>query len=165
MCGFVGFLSVDRPVGGVEHRHSCGHARAASWPRWRWFSIARRHLSVGFRRLSVIDLENSPQPIVSARDGRILVGNGSYFVELRERYRDFPYRSAGDIETVLAAIDAKGDDFVHDLTGMFALGIFEPSARRPTLVRSHWREAVVLGAAIRRRCNLHRIRLCSLQAL
>ncbi len=141
MCGFVGFLSVDRPVGelNIDIRAGMRALRHRGPDGVGFFESPDGTFQVGFRRLSVIDLENSPQPIVSARDGRILVGNGEIynFVELRERYRDFPYRSAGDIETVLAAIDAKGDDFVHDLTGMFALGIFEPSARRLTLVRDH----------------------------
>ena len=117
MCGFVGFLSVDRPVGelNIDIRAGMRALRHRGPDGVGFFESPDGTFQVGFRRLSVIDLENSPQPIVSARDGRILVGNGEIynFVELRDRYRDFPYRSAGDIETVLAAIDAAngaGDD-------------------------------------------------------
>ena len=63
----------------------------------------------GHRRLSIIDLAGSPQPMASA-DGRLhVVFNGEIlnYRELRGRLR-YPFRTSGDTETLLAAFNELG---------------------------------------------------------
>ena len=100
--------------------------------------IGSNHVTLLHSRLSIIDLDDrANQPM--QRGPHIVITNGEIynFVELREKYSSFPYRTLGDMETVLAAMDFLGRDFVHALKGMFALGIYEVPERHLTLLRDH----------------------------
>ena len=80
----------------------------------------------GHRRLSIIDLAGSPQPMASA-DGRLHIAfNGEIlnYRELRGRLR-YPFRTTGDTETLLAAFDAYGAASVEHLSGQFAFAIHD----------------------------------------
>jgi len=84
--------------------------------------------SVGFghRRLSIIDLAGSPQPMASA-DGRLhVVFNGEIlnYRELRRSLR-YAFRTSGDTETLLAAFEEHGPSFVERLSGQFAFAIHD----------------------------------------
>lgn len=84
--------------------------------------------SVGFghRRLSIIDLAGSPQPMAS-HDGRLHVcfnGEILNYREVRGRLR-YPFRTFGDTETLLAAFDEYGPSFVEHLSGQFAFAIHD----------------------------------------
>ena len=80
----------------------------------------------GHRRLSIIDLAGSPQPMASA-DGRLHIAfNGEIlnYRELRSGLR-YPFRTTGDTETLLAAFDAHGAASVEHLSGQFAFAIHD----------------------------------------
>jgi asparagine synthase (glutamine-hydrolysing) len=87
--------------------------------------------------LSIIDLDTGSQPIVEDGGARVLLGNGEIynFVELRQQFADYPYRTKGDMETVLPAFAYYGDDFVNHLNGMYSLALYERDIHRLTLVR------------------------------
>lgn len=80
-------------------------------------------IGLAHRRLSIIDLEGSPQPMASP-DGRWhLVFNGEIFNyrELRSRFADaFTFRTDGDGEAILAGLVTRGIRVVEDLLGQFA---------------------------------------------
>ena len=92
---------------------------------------------VAFRRLSIIDLTSGDQPLIDDRSSRVLVGNGEIynFLELRRQYADYPFKTAGDMEAVLAAFEAKGEDFLEQLNGMFALALYDTDAHCLYLAR------------------------------
>ncbi|WP_298459531.1 asparagine synthase (glutamine-hydrolyzing) [uncultured Cellulomonas sp.] len=78
-------------------------------------------IGLAHTRLSIIDLAASHQPMSSV-DGRWhLVFNGEIFNyrELRDRF-DYPYRTSGDTEVLLAGLRCEGIDVVHLLRGQFA---------------------------------------------
>lgn len=88
------------------------------------------------RRLSIIDLEHSHQPMHSA-DGRwTLVFNGEIlnYQELR-RTLDYPFRTGGDTETILAGVAAHGPSFVTRLVGQFAMALVDRDTGSTFLVR------------------------------
>lgn len=88
------------------------------------------------RRLSIIDLERSHQPMHSA-DGRwTLVFNGEIlnYQELR-RTLDYPFRTGGDTETILAGVAAHGPAFVTRLVGQFAMALVDRDTGSTFLVR------------------------------
>src|SRR5690606_38221046 len=92
--------------------------------------------ALAHRRLSVIDLEHSAQPMHSA-DGRwVLVFNGEIFNyrELR-RSLDYPFVTDGDTETLLAGLVIHGIDFVRRLVGQFAFALVDRHTGTTHLVR------------------------------
>lgn len=112
------------------------------------------------RRLSVIDLSGSHQPMHSA-DGRwVLVFNGEIFNyrELR-RSLDYPFQTDGDTETLLAGIALEGFTFVERLLGQFAFVLADRHTGTTHLVRDRLgilplyyhldREQLVFGSEIK----------------
>jgi asparagine synthase (glutamine-hydrolysing) len=94
-----------------------------------------RFAGLGHRRLSIIDLEASIQPMSNA-DGRIwIVYNGEVynFAELRASLaaRGHHFRTAGDTEVIIHLYEEYGEECVKHLRGMFAFGIWD--ARSDTL--------------------------------
>ena len=138
MCGLAGlFLPNDTPIvepamdamlAVMSHRGPDGEGL--------WRSDDRRYMT-GFRRLAIIDLETGDQPLVDQKTGRVLTGNGEIYndLELRKKYAAYPYATGSDMESVLAAHQARGDDFVRDLNGMYGLALYEQRDHRLTLVR------------------------------
>jgi asparagine synthase (glutamine-hydrolysing) len=95
-----------------------------------------RHAGLGHRRLSIIDLKASVQPM-SNEDGTVwIVYNGEVynFLELRKELiaRGHQFRTAGDTEVIVHAYEEFGPDCVTRLRGMFAFAIWD--ARSDTLL-------------------------------
>jgi asparagine synthase (glutamine-hydrolysing) len=97
-------------------------------------------VSLGHRRLSIIDLsEQSNQPM-SDPDGRYwLVYNGEIynFRELRSELEasGSVFRSRGDSEVVIEGYRRRGVDFFRRLNGMFAFAIYDRLEGKLLLVR------------------------------
>jgi asparagine synthase (glutamine-hydrolysing) len=95
-----------------------------------------RHAGLGHRRLSIIDLEASAQPM-SNEDGTIwVVYNGEIynFAALREQLiaRGHRFRTYGDTEVIVHLYEDFGVECVRHLRGMFAFAIWD--ARSDTLL-------------------------------
>ncbi len=135
MCGLVGFLSFEGQAKArldeVTEALSCLHHRGPD-DRDVW---SDDHVVLGFNRLSIIDVDGSPQPLPYA-DGRYrILFNGEIYnyVELREELtRDFgaTFATEGDTESILAAYHYLGEDCVDRLRGMFAFVIWDTLERR-----------------------------------
>jgi len=102
--------------------------------------FSMNHLSVGHRRLKIIDLsEHAQQPMVDNELGLGIVYNGAIYnyPELREELQGLGYRffSTGDTEVILKAYHAWGEHFIERLSGMFAFAIWERDTGRVTLAR------------------------------
>ena len=131
MCGLLAYLSTDADrvgesiVAGVREALHCLHHRGpddtAVW--------SDSHAVLGFNRLSIIDLEGSPQPLPYAGDRyRILFTGEIYnYVELREELTAAggQLRTHGDTETIVAGYHLWGEDVVTRLRGMFAFVIWD----------------------------------------
>ena len=86
-------------------------------------------LGLGFRRLSIIDIEGGHQPM-SNEDGSIwIVFNGEIynFIELRKELegKGHLFASRSDTEVILHGYEEWGDDMLHRLNGMFGLAIWD----------------------------------------
>jgi len=96
--------------------------------------------SLGFRRLSIIDLEHGNQP-VSMDDGRLqMVYNGEVynFRELRAELEGLghTFQTTCDTEVVLHAYAQWGTDCFRRFNGMWGLAILDERASAPRLVLS-----------------------------
>ena len=97
-------------------------------------------MSLGFRRLSIIDLsENGSQPMFNEDNTVCLVFNGEIynFQELRPllEARGHRFRSHTDSEVILHGYEEYGIDVVNHLRGMFGFALYDTARKRLLLAR------------------------------
>ncbi len=177
MCGICGLAAVDTqaPVSGrtidrmmaeLQHRGPDGSGVHVA-----------PGVGLGFRRLSIIDLETGDQPIASEDGSIVVVCNGEIYnapelrTELLKRGHRFGTRS--DVEPIVHLYEDLGPECLGRLRGMFALAIWDARRRRLMLARDRlgikplayavtaeglWfaseSKAIVAGAGIGREANV-----------
>jgi asparagine synthase (glutamine-hydrolysing) len=141
MCGIFGAIARrERPL-----RHPDAVPRMAAALRHRGPDgeciVGHERARIGARRLAIMDLTTGDQPFQSP-DGRVwMVCNGEIYnaPELRRQASgpgwQYPFRSTGDIETVVPFYERFGADAVAKLDGMFGLAIWDDARRRLILAR------------------------------
>lgn len=93
-------------------------------------------VGLGFRRLSIIDVAGSPQPMPNEDEHIWIVFNGEIYnyqtlrAQLQHKHT---LRTKGDTETILHAYEEYGPDCVDYLRGMFAFAIYDGHQDRMTL--------------------------------
>ena len=96
-------------------------------------------VALGHRRLSIIDVAGSRQPMTNPGETLWLTYNGEVynFQELRDELeaRGVTFRTKGDTEVVLRAYEIYGDAAVERLRGMFAFGLWDARRHRLLLAR------------------------------
>lgn len=93
-------------------------------------------IGFGHRRLSIIDVGSSAQPMASFDDKLHLCFNGE-ILNYRQLRADlgYPFRTDGDTETLLAAHHAAGAAAVDGLKGQFAYALHDVGSGELLLVR------------------------------
>ena len=88
-------------------------------------------VSLGMRRLSIIDLDGGQQPVFNEDGTVVVVFNGEIynFHELRRTLESLGhcFRTASDTEVIVHAYEEWGEDCVGYLDGMFAFAVAETS--------------------------------------
>lgn len=139
MCGIAGIyhLETPKPVDPARVEAMCdalAHRGPDGQGVWSAPGIA-----LGHRRLSIIDLSGSPQPMASADGRAMLVFNGEIYNyrELRRELQEAGahFRTDGDSEVILAAWQRWGPACLTRLHGMFAFAIYDVDARTLFLAR------------------------------
>lgn len=96
-------------------------------------------VGLGHLRLSIIDLEGSAQPMLSADEADVLTFNGEIynFQEVRAELSAMghQFRTSGDTEVILAAWRQWGERCLERLNGMFAFAIFDQRQQRLFMAR------------------------------
>ncbi|SJM89932.1 XrtA/PEP-CTERM system amidotransferase [Crenothrix polyspora] len=86
-------------------------------------------LGFGHRRLSIIDVDNGQQPMISRDKNAILTYNGEVynFLALRQELESLGYEfdTHCDTEVILYAWQAWGESCVNKLRGMFAFALWD----------------------------------------
>lgn len=125
MCGFVGFTNYIADDGTVltQMMDSIAHRGPDSSGCYIDSNIA-----LGFRRLSIIDIEGGNQPMLNEDGTLVLTFNGEIYnyKQLREELVNLghTFSSNADSEVVLHGFEQWGTDVVKNLRGMFAFVIF-----------------------------------------
>jgi asparagine synthase (glutamine-hydrolysing) len=139
MCGIFG--AVARREAPLRHPESL--ARMAAALRHRGPDgesiVGHERVRIGARRLAIMDLTTGDQPFQSP-DGKIwMVCNGEIYnaPALRREAAAwrYPFRSTGDIETIVPFYERFGADAVARLEGMFGLAIWDDARGRLVLAR------------------------------
>ncbi|MXO74150.1 amidotransferase 1, exosortase A system-associated [Altererythrobacter aerius] len=139
MCGIAGIFhcGIPKPVDPARVTRMCD-AMVHRGPDGEGVWTAPG-VGLGHRRLSIIDLAGSPQPMASSDGRAMLVFNGEIY-NFRELRRDLEasgavFRTNGDSETILAAWRKWGPECLHRLHGMFAFAIYDLDRRELFLAR------------------------------
>jgi asparagine synthase (glutamine-hydrolysing) len=94
----------------------------------------KKNISLGFRRLSIIDLKTGNQPLAN-EDGSIwIVFNGEIynFKELRQKLegQNHQFKTNADTEVIVHLFEQYGNNCVQYLRGMFAFVIYDDKKKR-----------------------------------
>lgn len=147
MCGFVSILGPGDPLplsvlnrmrDRLAHRGPDG---ADSWCG----THERGSVSMGFRRLAILDTRHvADQPMRSADGRKVLVFNGEIynFIELRTELEAAGrrFRTRGDSEVLLQAYEHWGDSMIERLNGMFAFVLWDQDRGRALVARDRFGE-------------------------
>lgn len=143
MCGILGTL--EAPLGSAspyEFAEALGKLahRGPDSSGVIDFNINGCHVTIGHRRLSILDLSDAgKQPFISHDKNLILVFNGEIynFIELRAQLEKegFRFKTSSDTEVLLCAWQAWGEAALNELVGMFAFAILDRRRERLFLAR------------------------------
>ena len=150
MCGIAGLLGNASLEDAISMAIAIGH-RGPDGSGDFQASVEQTDGSVAFShaRLSIIDLDGSQQPIHSDH-GCVLMVNGEIYnhKKIKSELQDYPFRTAGDSETILALHrvhswnQPTGDnpaqrhvEWVSKLDGMWGFSLWDPSANELILCR------------------------------
>jgi len=96
-------------------------------------------IGLGFRRLSIIDIEGGHQPMSDADESVRVVFNGEIynFHELRRELEGLGhvFRTRCDTEVIVLGYKQWGDEVLKRLNGMFGLAIWDEQKRRLVIAR------------------------------
>ena len=129
MCGIAGLFHTQgaKPVDPERVRAMCD-AIAHRGPDGEGVWTAPG-VGLGHRRLAIIDLAGSPQPMASSDGAAMLVFNGEIynFRELRHELASIgaTFHTDGDSEVILAAWQRWGVDCLSRFNGMFAFALYD----------------------------------------
>lgn len=129
MCGFVGFFnnSSDSETNGRIIRDMADKIAHRGPNQDDYF--VDDDVSLGFRRLSIIDLEGGSQPIYNEDRTKVLVFNGEIYnyQTLREDLikKGHDFSTSSDSEVLLHGYEEYGTEFTKKLRGMYAYLIWD----------------------------------------
>jgi asparagine synthase (glutamine-hydrolysing) len=136
MCGIAGWVgdvaapdALTRMTDAIVHRG----------PDSDGAHIEPGRCAIGFRRLSIIDLECGSQPLFSEDRRVVATCNGEIynFRALRDELRSLghSFRTGSDCEVIPHAYEQWGTGFVERLHGMFAIALWDADRERLVLAR------------------------------
>lgn len=87
---------------------------------------------IAHKRLSIIDLSTGAQPMFNQNGDICLTFNGEIYgyKEIKEKIKDYHFKTSSDTEVLIALYEKHGDDFIKELPGMFAFGIWDESKQK-----------------------------------
>ena len=133
ICGFTGYRQdqktvIERMMKAIEHRGPDSEG-----------SFCREKITLGFRRLSIIDLEDGQQPMESADGNLHIVFNGEIYdyKELRAELETFgiSFCTHSDTEVLVNTIQQYGEKALDKLRGMFGFAVWNEKEQTLMLAR------------------------------
>lgn len=134
MCGIAGFVGqgnkeiLEMMTSTLKHRGPDGQG-----------FFLKENVGLGHRRLSIIDLATGGQPLFNENKTVLTVVNGEIYnfqalrKDLIEKGHCFESRS--DSEVIVHLYEQKGEGFLKELNGMFALALWDELEKKLILAR------------------------------
>ncbi len=135
MCGIAGFTGPNDRAALERMTQSLRHRGPDSAGFWEGPGV-----SLGARRLAIIDVATGEQPVFNEDKTVAVVFNGEIYnyIELRQQLERAGHRFAtdhSDTEVIVHLYEDRGLDFLADLNGMFAIALWDLRRRRLVLAR------------------------------
>jgi len=139
MCGLCGFsgnleageLIIEKMMDKIKHRGPDSSGKFLS-----------ENMTIGYRRLSIIDLEGGAQPIYNEDNTLVLAFNGEIynFKALREELVSLGhvFKSETDSEVIIHGYEEYGEGLPLKLRGMFAFVIYDTKTGALFVARDHF---------------------------
>ena len=133
ICGFTGYRNdqkavIERMMKSIEHRGPDSEG-----------SFCGGEITLGFRRLSIIDLEDGQQPMESADGNLHIVFNGEIYdyKELRAELEaaGISFRTHSDTEVLVNTVQQYGEKALDKLRGMFGFAVWNEKEQTLMLAR------------------------------
>ncbi len=136
MCGFTGFTGnfpnkediIEKMMDRIVHRGPDSSGIHSD-----------ENVTLGFRRLSIIGLENGSQPMYNEDNSIVIVFNGEIYnyEELKKQLieKGHIFKSEADTEVLVHLYEEKGMDMLKELRGMFAFVIYDTNKKELYAVR------------------------------
>ncbi len=126
MCGFVGFI--DKKKSKKKIIKDMADIITHRGPDSDGYYVGDE-CALGFRRLSIIDLDGGTQPIYNEDNNMIITFNGEIYnyKEIREKLikKGHKFRTESDTEVILHGYEEYGEKILDKLRGMFAFVIYD----------------------------------------
>ncbi|WP_195237087.1 asparagine synthase (glutamine-hydrolyzing) [Romboutsia sp. 1001285H_161024_C4] len=130
MCGFVGFI--DKNSDKENILNNMLEAIVHRGPD-EMGTFINEDIALGFRRLSIIGVDNGLQPLYNEDNSLVLVFNGEIYnyKELRDELieKGHIFKTQTDSEVLIHAYEEFGKFMVKKLRGMFAFSIWDKKAK------------------------------------
>lgn len=139
MCGFTGYINqtnvnkdtIKSMADRIKHRGPDDESY-----------FQDNHASMGFRRLSIIDLAHGRQPMMNSTKTKVLTFNGEIYnyKPIREELKKLGYvfKTDVDSEVLIHGYDAWGPALLQKLRGMFAFVIYDIEKQEVFGARDHF---------------------------
>lgn len=139
MCGFVGFADAKQDIDKVKTINDMMDTIIHRGPDSGDFFTDDR-VTLGFRRLSIIDLSNEgSQPMFNEDKSIVMVFNGEIYnyQEIREDLmkKGHLFKSDSDSEVIIHGYEEYGVDLLQKVRGMFAFAIWDMNTETMMLAR------------------------------
>ncbi|WEG74278.1 asparagine synthase (glutamine-hydrolyzing) [Vagococcus intermedius] len=139
MCGIVGFVStrenkdeiIENMMETIIHRGPNSSGK-----------FTDDNVALGFRRLSIVDLEGGSQPIFNEDDTKVVIFNGEIYnyEKIRDdlKAKGHIFKTSADTEVILHGYEEYGKDIVKQLRGMFSFAIWDRETNELFGARDHF---------------------------
>lgn len=133
MCGFIGFTTNGYPGDRQAVIKAMADRITHRGPDQDDYYVDEE-IALGFRRLSIIDLEGGSQPLQNEDGSMVLTYNGEVYNyrEIREDLlaRGHIFKTQTDSEVILHGYEEYGAEILQKLRGMYAFVIWDRKARK-----------------------------------
>ena len=126
MCGFVGYINKEKDK--KDNIKKMADLIAHRGPDSEGY-YTDEDIALGFRRLSIIDLDGGSQPIYNSDKTKVIVFNGEIYnyQKLRKELtkKGYKFKTKTDTEVILHGYEEYKEKILDKLRGMFAFAIYD----------------------------------------
>ena len=139
MCGFVGYVNKEKDKN--NNIKAMNDLIAHRGPDSEGY-YTDDTIALGFRRLSIIDLNSGSQPIYNEDKSKVIIFNGEIYNYqiLREELieKGYKFSTKTDTEVILHGYEEYGENILDKLRGMFAFVIYDMNIKEMFAARDFY---------------------------